>query len=306
MKVLFMGTPEFAVPSLLALVGSAKHKVVGVVTQPDRAVKRGKTESSAVKQAAEKLGITVFQPQRIRDEVDSIAAFGADIGVTAAFGQILTEDVLNAFPRGVINVHASLLPKYRGASPINAAIANGETVTGVTVMQTALGLDTGDILSTASTPIGKTETAGELTARLAEIGAKLLVDTLDGYDGITPVKQDDAQATKCKTIKKEELFIDFARDAESVVNQIRSLSPSPCARTVIDGETYRIYGAAVLDGVFDGEVGAVLRSDKKLVIACGSGAAEITKLQAPGKRVLDAAEFLRGKRFTVGTVCGKA
>lgn len=306
MKILFMGTPEFAVPSLKALAASREHEVVGVVTQPDRAVKRGKTEPCAVKLAAEKLGIPVFQPQKIRDEIQTVSAFGADIGVTAAFGQILTAEVLNVFPRGVINVHASLLPKYRGASPINAAIANGETETGVTIMQTALGLDTGDILSVAATEIAKTETAGELTARLSEIGAALLVKTLDNFDSITPIKQDETRATKCRTIKKDELFIDFSSSAQKAVDHIRSLSPSPCAKTVIGGETYKVYGAAVEQ--HDGEKGVcgeILRCDSKLVIACGDGALSVLRLQAPGKRALDIAEFLRGKKFAVGTICGK-
>ena len=198
MKVLFMGTPEFAVSSLNALLAS-KHEVVGVVTQPDRAVKRGKSESSAVKHAAERAGLNVIQPIKIRTETERLKAFGADIAVTAAYGQLLTQDVLDSFPKGVINVHASLLPKYRGASPVQAAIAAGETETGVTIMQTELGLDSGDILAVSKTEITAEENAGELMERLGEIGAKLLVETLDNFDGITPIKQNDALATHCKS-----------------------------------------------------------------------------------------------------------
>lgn len=307
MKVLFLGTPDFAVPSLAALLRS-RHKVVGVVTQPDRAVKHGKTETGAVKKFAEDAGLPVFQPIKIRNDVEQLKRFGADIAVTAAYGQLLDVAVLNAFERGVINVHASLLPKYRGASPIQSAIAAGETRTGVTIMRTELGLDTGDILAVRETEIGATETAGELSARLAEIGAELLVQTLDDFDGIKPIKQDDGKATKCRTIKKSEQFIDFESDSVSVVNMIRSLSPTPCAKTVICGETYKIYEAksACVDDATESnaDAGAILKSDGKLIIACARGALEILKIQAPSKRALDIKEFLRGKKFEVGVICG--
>ncbi len=302
MKVLFMGTPEFAVPSLERLMSSA-HTVVGVVAQPDRALKRGKVEYCAVKTAALRHGLSVFQPNRIRDDVARLKEFGADIGVTAAYGQLLTQEVLDAFPKGVINVHASLLPKYRGASPIYSAILGGEKVTGVTIMRTELGLDTGDMLASVSTEIGETETASELTSRLAVLGAELLEKTLDGYDGIEAVKQDDGKATKCRTIKKAEEYIDFTRDAKAVVDQIRALADTPCAKTVIGGETYKIYSAAATDG--SGEAGVITESGVRLVIACGSGAVEILSIQAPGKRRLGIAEFLRGRKFEIGAACGK-
>lgn len=306
MKVLFMGTPNFAVPSLRALFNSKTHEVVCVVTQPDRAVKRGKVECSPVKQEAERLGLTVLQPAKISNVVDVVKAYGADIGVTCAFGQLLTQSVLDAFPRGVINVHASILPKYRGASPINAVIANGEAVTGVTIMQTELGLDTGDILSVSKTEIRDNETAGELTEKLSHIGAKALIDTLDNFDSIVPKKQNGDDATVCKTIKKNELYVDFDKMPRDVVNQIRSLSPLPCARTVINNDVYKIFSAIVSNEKGDsGVCGEILQSDGKLVIACKNGAIEVLRLQAPGKRVLDVEEFLRGKKFTVGTICGK-
>lgn len=306
MKVLFLGTPDFAVGVLAALIRS-KHTVVGVVTQPDRAVKHGKTEPCAVKKFALENGLPVLQPIKIRNEMDDVKAFGADIAVTAAYGQILNATVLDAFPKGVINVHASLLPKYRGASPIQSAIANGERVTGVTIMRTELGIDTGEILSIKELQIADNETAGSLTYKLSALGAELLVETLDNFDNITPVKQDDSKATHCKMIKKEELFIDFERDAQTVVNQIRSLSPSPCAKTVIGGEVYKIYNAKVADCAMpDGCVaGEIAVSDKKLVIACADGGIEVLNIQAPSKRALDISEFLRGRRFNVGVVCGK-
>lgn len=306
MKVLFLGTPDFAVGILSALIQS-KHTVVGVVTQPDRAVKHGKTEPCAVKKFALENGLTVFQPIKIRNEIEYVKNLGADIAVTAAYGQILNAAVLDAFPKGVINVHASILPKYRGASPIQSAIANGERVTGVTIMKTELGIDTGDILSVKELQIADDETAGELTYKLSALGAELLVETLDNFDNITPVKQDDSKATHCKMIKKEELFIDFERDAQTVVNQIRSISPSPCAKTVIDGEVYKIYKAKVANCVMpSGSVaGEIVVCDKKLVIACAESGIEVLNIQAPSKRALDIAEFLRGRRINVGVVCGK-
>lgn len=304
MNVLFLGTPAFAVQSLNALANSS-HKVVGVITQPDRAVKRGKTESSPVKYAAVRLGLPVFQPDRIRDETDCLKSYGADIAVTAAYGQILTQGVLDCFPKGVINVHASLLPKYRGASPIYSAILNGEKITGVTIMKTELGLDTGDILSAEEVEIGRDETATELTERLAVVGAKLLIDTLDRFDDIKPIKQDDAFATKCKTIRKDETYIDFGKSAEQVVNQVRALCESPCARAVLDGQVYKIYKVVRTDADYAGVPGQVVECGNRLVVACGDGAVEIKSIQAPGKNRLDIADFLRGRKFAVGESFGK-
>lgn len=305
MKVLFMGTPEFAVASLKALLGS-KHTVVGVVTQPDRALKHGKTEMGAVKRIALDAGLPIVQPIKIRDSVGEIKAFGADIGVTAAYGQILNAAVLDSFRYGVINVHASLLPKYRGASPIQSAIAAGEKTTGVTIMRTELGLDTGDILSTVKTDILDGETAGELALRLATLGAELLVKTLDGFAEITPIKQDDALATHCKTISKAEQYVDFTLPARSVVDKIRALSPTPCAKTLIDGEIFKIHNATVCAENHDGaQAGEIVRSDGKLVIACGDGCIEVTVIQAPSKRALGISEFLRGRKIGAGVVCAK-
>ncbi len=304
MKVLFLGTPDFAVPSLKALLDS-KHEVVGVVCQPDRALKHGKTEVGAVKTEATNHGLKVFQPVKIREHVDELKAFNADIAVTAAYGQILTDGVLNAFPYGVINVHASLLPKYRGASPIQSAIASGEIVTGVTIMKTERGLDTGDILTAVSTPIGEYETAGELTVRLAEMGAKLLVETLDNYADITPEKQNGELATNCRVISKEEQFIDFSLDCRAVVNRIRSLSPLPCAKTFINGEQFKIYNALVSDLFVKAQAGEIVFCKDKLIIACGNGAIEVKTIQAPSKRAMDISDFLRGRKFDVGVICAK-
>lgn len=302
MKVLFMGTPDFAAECLKKVLDS-RHTVVAVVTQPDRSVKRGKTEASAVKRLATERGLKVLQPEKIGAFTDTLSALGADIAVTAAYGQLLTRAVLDSFPKGVINVHASILPKFRGASPVQSAIMNGETETGVTIMQTELGLDSGDILAVKRTEIGNTETGGELMDRLATLGGDLLVDTLDNFDSIVPTPQDAALATHCKTIKKSEEYIDFSSDSKAVTDKIRALCPAPCAKTVICGEVYKIYSAQPVEE--SGECGTVLKSDKTLVIACGRGAISVLKIQAPGKRALDIAEFLRGKKIPIGAVCGK-
>lgn len=304
MKILFLGTPEFAAASLRALLNS-NHTVVGVVTQPDRALKHGKTELSPVKQLALNAGLTVYQPIKIRADVEKLKRFGADIAVTAAYGQILDSGVLNAFKYGVINVHASLLPKYRGASPIQSAIAAGERTTGVTIMRTELGIDTGDILGMATTEIGESETAGELTARLAELGANLLVQTLDNFDGVIPRKQDDSIATHCKMIAKSEQIIDFSADSNDIVNKIRALSPNPCAKTFIDGEQYKIYRASVCNEKVSGEVGQVVCTKDKMFIVCGNGAVSVDIIQAPSKRAMPIADFLRGKKFREEVVCAK-
>lgn len=300
MKIVFFGTPEFAALSLERLLRSS-HTVVAVVTQPDTALKHGKTELSAVGKVAEKYGLTTFKPEKIRTESEYLRSFGADIGVTAAYGQILNADVIDSFPYGIINVHASLLPKYRGASPIYSAILNGERETGVTIIKTELGLDTGDILSCAKTEINDGENATELTKRLAEIGAELLVDTLDNFADIKPVKQDNSAATVCKTIKKQQQYIDFSRDARSVVNMIRALADTPCAKTVINGEVYKVYAATV--GVGSGKIGEIIHSEKKLTVACGDGAVDITEIQAPGKKRLPIADFLRGRKLPLGAIC---
>ena len=303
MKVLFMGTSHFAAASLTALLKS-RHDVVGVVTQPDRALKHGKCELSPVKQLALSAGLPVFQPNKIRAEVDKLVEFGADIAVTAAYGQILDKAVLTAFKYGVINVHASLLPKYRGASPIQSAIAAGESVTGVTIMRTELGIDTGDILNIKSIDIGETETAGELTDRLAELGASLLVETLDNFSNITPQKQDESTATHCKVISKSDQFLDFSQNCIDVVNKIRALSPNRCAKVIIDGEQYKLYRAAPCQSI-DGQIGQVICTKDKMYIVCGSGAICVQEIQAPSKRAMGIAEFLRGKKFREGVVCAK-
>lgn len=306
MKVLFMGTPQFAAESLKALTVS-KHSVVCVVTQPDRALKRGKVEISPVKRFAEAHGLPIFQPVKIRAEADKLRAYGADIAVTAAYGQILDAAVLDSFPCGIINVHASLLPKYRGASPIQSAIAAGDTVTGVTIMRTELGIDTGDILASAATEIGASETAGELTERLARLGAELLVKTLDCYDRINPIKQDDSKSTHCKTISKTEQYIDFSLSAKTVANKIRALSPSPCAKTVICNEVYKIFSAETDDvSYFGKKPGEIVECGKdRLVIACGDGCIRINTIQAPSKRAMSISEFLRGNKFDIGVICAK-
>ncbi len=311
-RVVFMGTPEFAVPSLDALL-DAGYEVAGVFTQPDRPVGRGhKTAPSPVKVRALERGCEVFQFERVRrpEGVAQLRALAPDVMVTAAFGQILTQELLDIPKRGVVNVHASLLPRHRGSAPINWCILQGDAEAGVTTMLTDAGIDTGDMLLSARTPIGELETAGELTARLAQIGAKLLVETLDGYLGgrISPVRQDAAQATYEPMLTREMGQIDWTRPAAEVARQVRGLNPWPCAHTQIGEGRLKVYLARPLDRDSGAAPGTVVASSPKegLVVACGEGCAELLEIQAPNARRMTAKAYLMGKTIGVGTRMGAA
>ena len=306
MKIVFMGTPDFAVPSLNALV-RAGYEVVGVFCQPDRPKGRGGgLAECSVKQAALLHGLPVVQPERIRGQagLDALRAFAPDLCVTAAFGQILSAKNLEVPPLGTVNVHASLLPKYRGAAPIQRAIINGETCTGVTTMYTALGVDTGDIILQRKTSIHPEETAGMLFERLAELGAQTLLETIELIKtGKAPrVPQNEAEATHCSMIQKNDGRIDFGGDAVRLRNFIRGMNPWPGAFICIDNITLKVHEVHVV--YLSGEPGTVLHADNEhgLVIACGQNALEITCLQAPGKRAMSAKEYLRGHPISAGAV----
>lgn len=305
MRIVFMGTPEFAVPSLRALCDHG-YEVVGVFTQPDRPRGRGnKLSPSPVKEYALSQGIPVFQPEKIRrDGVDDLQALAPDLCVTAAFGQILSQEILDIPPMGSVNVHASLLPRHRGSAPINWAILQGDRQAGVTTMMMARGIDTGDMLLKAATDILPGETAGELTLRLSEIGASLLLDTLQGMtDGsVKPIPQDEAQMTYDPMLTKQMGVIDWTEPAEAIVNRIHGLNPWPGCSTAIQGGRLKLLRAKTAEG--SGAPGEILAADVKagLVIACGSGAAEITQLQAPGGKPMNARDYLRGHAMAVGTV----
>lgn len=305
MRIVFMGTPEFAVPSLRALCEHG-YEVVGVFTQPDRPKGRGnRLTPSPVKEYALAQGIPVFQPEKIRrDGVDDLRALAPDLCVTAAFGQILSQEILDIPPMGSVNVHASLLPRHRGSAPINWAILQGDRQAGVTTMMMARGIDTGDMLLAASTDILPGETAGELTLRLSEIGASLLLETLQGMtDGsVKPIPQDEAQMTYDPMLTKQMGIIDWSESAEAIVNRIHGLNPWPGCSTAIQGGRLKLLRAKTACG--SGAPGEILSADVKagLVIAGGSGAAEIVQLQAPGGKPMNARDYLRGHALAVGTV----
>lgn len=302
MKVIFLGTPDFAVPTLKAIAAS-RHELAAVIAQPDRAKnRRGELLPTPVHAAAVALGVPFYAFDRLRDETGTLRTLSPDIMVTAAYGQILTQEILDIPSFGVINVHASLLPEYRGSSPIQWAIIDGKRETGVTIMQTERGLDTGDILRVRKTPIGSDETAGQLSDRLAVIGAEEAVKALDDIAAgrAEPVRQDEAKATCCKKLTKADGRLDFTRPADELRNRIRGLNPWPAAYTGWNGAVLKIFSATVVDS--GGAPGTVLSADRSgFVVACGDKALKIETLQAPGGRVMTSAQFLAGHPVAAGS-----
>lgn len=298
MRVIFLGTPSFAVPALESLV-AAGHEVVCVVTQPDRPSGRGQQlTASPVKEAALRLGLPVYQPERIRrpEAVAAVADLKPDVMVVVGYGQIIPQSVIDIPPHGIINVHASLLPKYRGAGPVQWAIANGETRTGVTTMRIDAGLDTGDMLLKAETEIGPEETAVELGARLATMGAALLVETLERIGAIAPEKQDPAQATYAPLLKKEDGLIGWRQPAQSIHNRVRGFQPWPGAFTNFRGQQLHIWKSRVAEGEPGGlKAGRLLRHPLRVV--CGEGALELIEVQLEGRKRISAEAFANGQRI---------
>lgn len=299
MVVVFMGTPAFAVNSLEALV-EAGHTVAAVYTQPDRPKGRGQELSvSPVKEAAMRLGLPVYQPERIRGSVAELAAFGAKAMVVVGYGQILPQSIIDLAPLGIINVHASLLPFYRGAAPIQWAIAQGETETGVTTMKIDAGLDTGDMLRKAELSIGTEETAPELSARLAEAGAELLIETLEMMERgqIVPEPQDHSSATMAPILKKEDGVVDWTQTATVIHNRLRGFTPWPGATTLFRGAGLKILSARV-SGETGLEPGFVAVRAKKLVVGCGAGTAlELVEVQPEGRKRVSGESFANGARL---------
>ncbi len=306
-RTVFMGTPEFAVATLEGLI-EAGCNMVGVYTQPDRPKGRGKKlAASPIKELALKHDIAVFQPQKLRnpDAVAELEALKPDLIVVVAYGQILPKAVLDIPQYHCINVHASLLPKYRGAAPINKVIVDGEKETGVTTMLMDVGLDTGDMLVKRSLDIGPNETAGQLHDRLALIGREAMDETLRQLCAgtLTPEKQDDSLSCYAGMMKKEDGLIDWTQDAQTIHNQVRGLDPWPGAYTHLDGDVLKIAVTSVADG--SGEAGTVVGADKTGVrVACGSGVLVVDGLQLPGKKRLSAANFLSGRPLVAGTKLG--
>lgn len=308
LRVLFMGTPEFACPTLQMLIDYPGVEVAGVVTQPDRPKGRGqKLAPPPVKELAERHAIPVSQPLKVRapEYVEEVRQLDPDLIVVIAFGQILPKALLDIPKHGCINVHASLLPRYRGAAPINWCIINGEAETGITTMMMDVGLDTGDMLLRKATPIGEDEDAGALHDRLSLLGAETMRETLDLLlaGRLVREKQDDALSCYAPMLKKEMGLIDWDLEPDRIRNLMRGLTPWPGAYTFLDGKTLKISRAKVGKG--SGTPGTVLKADKSgIEIACNGGSLIIDELQLEGRKRLSAAEFLAGCRMDPGTLLG--
>lgn len=308
MEVIFLGTPAFAVPTLDALAQT--HDVVLVVTQPDRPKGRGQElAASPVKQAATRMGLAIYQPERIRrpEAQSHLASLKPEIMVVVGYGQIIPQSVIDIAPRGIINVHASLLPKYRGAAPIQWAIVNGETRTGVTTMQINAGLDTGDILLARETTIDADESAVELSGRLARMGAELLIETIDGLSraAIAPRKQDDAQASLAPILKKEDGTISWAQPAAAIHNRVRGLVPWPGAYTRFRGQSLHVWRARVIGDRTPLPPGCVI-AGPGFHVACGDGAIlELIDVQLEGRKRMAAGAFANGQRLNEHDILGE-
>lgn len=300
MKIVYAGSPEYAVAPLKALI-AAGHDIAAVLTQPDKPTGRKRVLTpTPVKQFALSHGIAVCDFARVREHADELKEFGAEVMITCAYGQLLTEDILRAFPLGVYNLHASLLPLFRGASPIQSAILAGEEYTGVTVMKTELALDCGGILLVKRCRIGG-RTSGELSEELSELSAQAAVETVEILKGGEPqlLLQDEAKATYCKKISKTDAAVDFNEPAAKVANLINAYSPSPAAFANLNGGAVNLLKATVCGG--SGECGLVLSADKKgVVIACGENAVSVSLLQFAGGKALSAADAVNGRKIKAG------
>ena len=304
-----MGTPEAAAVSLRRIVADG-HEILAVYTQPDRPSGRGnKVVFSAVKQAAIELGIPVIQPLKIKaaETVEEFKAFEADIAVVVAYGRILPEAYLQAFPLGAVNVHFSLLPKYRGAAPVNWAIVNGEETTGVTTMVMDAGLDTGDILLQRQTAIGEFENSIDLMRRLAEIGAELLSETLEKFDSIKPTPQDNEAATFAPIMNKLDGLIDWNASARDISRRIRGFQPFPSAHTTFRGGLMKIWDAVPVAVETSTRAGEITQTGNQgLVVGCHEGdAIRVLSLQPEGKRRMDAQDFINGMKPAIGERFGE-
>lgn len=310
MKIAFMGTPDFAVPCLEYLINS-KHEVVGVFCQPDKPKGRSQELSMPItKEIALKNGIRVFQPVSLKNGVGTeiLKEISPDLVVVVAYGKILPADFLD-FPKyGCINIHGSLLPKYRGAAPIQWAVLNGDKEAGVTSMQMDVGLDTGDMLIAKSIPIGENETAQELFDRLSRLGADVLEETIEKLERneLEPVKQNEQEVTFVGLLSKENSPTDFTKSAQQVHNHIRGLYSWPCATTKLSGKTLKLYKSVISDVKGNNKPGSVVLSDERLVVCCGDNrCVELLEIQLEGKKRMSSADFLRGRKIEKGTVLGE-
>ena len=301
MNIIYMGTPDFAVPALEKLAKS-NHTVQAVFTQPDKPRGRKMIMTPPdVKVCAETLGIPVYQPQSMRTEesLDIIKKYNPDVIVVAAYGQILPKAVLDAPKYGCVNIHGSLLPKYRGASPIQQSVLNGDKITGITTMLMDVGLDTGDILLTCETEIGENETSGELFDRLSQMGGDLILETLTALENgtVTPKKQDESLASHTSKIDKSLCPIDFTKTAQEVHNQVRGLCPWPVATAKICGKNVKVHSTRISDK--NGVAGTII-SVRPLIVACSEKSVEIIELQPEGKKKMTAEAFTAGHKLETG------
>lgn len=308
MRLVFMGTPDFAVPCLEAVL-AAGHEVAAVYSQPDKPVgRKQEIRPTPVKACALAHGLEVRQPASLRtpEEVERLRQTAPDCVVVVAYGKLIPAEMLALPPKGFLNVHGSLLPRYRGAAPIQWAVINGDAVTGVTTMLLDEGMDTGAILEKAETPIGAEETAGELFDRLSALGAELLVSTLDKWErgGLTPVPQEERLATHAPILRKEMAKLDFSLPAERLSCRVRGFSPWPVAYTSLEGKRLKIYAAAV-GGKTASPPGTLLQNGESLAVACGDGRTlELRELQLEGGRRMSAAEWVKGRPVAPGTILG--
>lgn len=309
MRVLFMGTPDFAVPSLRALAKA--HEVVGVVSQPDKQKGRGmQVRPTAVKSAALELGLPVFQPETLKNEafLPELNELSPDVIVVVAYGKILPAYILDTPKFGCVNVHGSLLPAYRGAAPMQRAIIDGCAETGITTMQMAQGLDTGDMLEKAVLPISPEDNFEVIHDRLAALGAKLICSTLAKLEAgeIVPEKQDDSLATYAAKIEKADCLLDFTQSAELLHNRIRGLSPIPLAFTKLNGKLLKVVSARVseLPRPESSACGEVIALDGSIAVACGSGVLELLSVLPEGKSRMPSAAFINGKKIALGDLLG--
>ena len=306
MRLIFMGTPEFSAPAIDALL-EAGHEIAAVFSQPDKPKGRGyNLTPPPVKVKALEHGIPVYQPTTMKDgeALQIFKDISPDVAVVIAYGKILPKEILEAPKYGCINVHASLLPKYRGAAPIQWSVIDGESKTGVTTMQMDVGLDTGDMLMKCETAIDPDETAGQLHDRLSLMGAKLIVDTLAALEqgALTPQKQDDSESCYAKMLTKELCAVDWHKSAKEIHNQIRGLSPWPVATAVLEGKKLKLHRSAIAaQGSETAACGEIISLDP-LTVQCGEGAVALLEIQAEGKKRMNAQDYLRGHPIETGTI----
>lgn len=307
MKIIFMGTPDFAAASLEALIAS-RHEIQAVVTQPDKPKgRKGELTPSPVKVVAEGKGIKVYQPLKVRDEefVETLRAYNPDVMVVVAFGQIIPLSILKMPKYGCVNIHGSLLPKYRGAAPIQWAVLDGEKETGITTILMDEGIDTGDILLKKTIKIDTDETSGSLFDKLMALGAETILETLDELEkgSLTPIKQGESPTAYAKMLTKAMGLIDFTKPAKELDCFVRGMDPWPSAYTLLAGKTLKLWKVRAVEG--GGKAGSVIDIDKEsFTIACGEGAIEVLEVQLEGKKRMSAGDFLKGSTLNIGQELG--